>query len=45
MFLGDATVSEWIWVCMFFRGGNCVRMDMGKVLSNKIITVTDTCLV
>ena len=27
-----------------FRGGNCVRMDMGKVLSNKIITVTDTCL-
>jgi len=31
--------------CMFIRGGNCVRMDMGKVLSNKIITVTDTCAV
>ena len=30
---------------MFFRGGSGVRMDMGKVLSNKIITVTDTCAV
>ena len=28
---------------MFFRGGNCVRMDIGKFLSNKMITVTDTC--
>ena len=27
---------------MFVMGGNCVRMDMGKFLSNKIVTVTDT---
>ena len=33
------------WNAVFFRGGNCVRMDMGKVLSNKIVTVTDTCAV
>ena len=26
---------------MFVRGGNCVRMDMGKVLSNKMVTFTD----
>ena len=26
---------------MFSRGGNCVRMDIGKFLSNKIVTVTD----
>ena len=25
--------------------GNCVRIDMGKFLSNKIITVKDTCAV
>jgi len=24
---------------MFSRGGNCVRMDMGKFLSNKIVIV------
>jgi len=26
---------------MFVRGGNCVRMDKGKFLSNKIFTVRD----
>ena len=28
---------------MFFSGSNCVKMDMGKDLSNKIVTVTDGC--
>ena len=30
---------------MFVRGGNFVRMDIGKILSNKIFTVTDVCVV
>jgi len=30
---------------MFVSGGKCVKMDMGKFLSTKIITVTDTCAV
>jgi len=30
---------------LFSRGGNCVRMDMGMCLKNKIITVTYTCAV
>jgi len=30
---------------MFARGSNCIRMDMGKFLSNKIVTVTDPCAV
>jgi len=32
-------------VTHFVRGGNCVRMDMGKFLLNKIVTVTDVCAV
>ena len=27
--------------CLFIMGGNCIRMYMGKFLSNKIVTVTD----
>ena len=30
---------------MFVRGGNCVKMDMGKFKLNKIVTVTNACAV
>ena len=41
--LGEATVSEWIWVCMFL--GEATVSEWIWVLSNKIITVTDSCAV
>jgi len=28
-FLGEATVSEWIWVCMFLRGSQLCQNGYG----------------
>ena len=35
-------IKQIYWNACFRGGCNGVRMDMGKVLSNKVITVTDT---